>query len=138
MTSLSAWRQALKTGAGSVSSGRSNSATTAASLSVTSRLAFTAGFQSGSSGRPTALAAAAINSSSESGWSAMVVGPRSDRRMRNRRQQLARIARLRCDHDALGRTMFDNLSSLHDDDTIAQKPHHVEVVRDKKVAHPQR
>ena len=60
---------------------------------------------------------------------------RSKRRMRNRRQQIAGIARFRGLHDALGRSLFDDLTRLHDDDTIAQKLHHVEVMRDEKITH---
>jgi len=54
----------VKIGAGSVVSGSSNSATVAACLSVTSRLAFTAACQSGCSGKFSAAAAEAMNSSS--------------------------------------------------------------------------
>ena len=50
--------QASNTGAGSASSGSLNSSTVAAWRSVTSRLAFTAGCQASSSGRPRAAAAA--------------------------------------------------------------------------------
>ena len=60
---------------------------------------------------------------------------RSNRRMRNRRQEIARVARFRRFHNAFRGPLFDDFSRLHDDDTIAQKPHHVEVVRDEKIAH---
>src|SRR5579862_500023 len=62
----------------------------------------------------------------------------SQRRVRNRRQQVARVLRFRGDQNPFGRPLLDDLARLHNDDTIAQKAHHVEIVGDEKIAHSER
>ena len=58
--------------------------------------------------------------------------------MWDRGQQVARIGSLRRDEHLVGRSLLDDLPRLHDDDTVAQQPQHIEIVGDKEVAHTQR
>src|SRR5262245_11054350 len=78
------------------------------------------------------------------GWPArgraewIVLHPLRERRVGNGGQEVASILRLRRNQNLFGRPLLDDASRLHDDDTIAQQPQHVEVVGDEQVAHPQR
>ena len=63
---------------------------------------------------------------------------RLEGRMRDRREQVARVLRLRREQHPLGRPLLDDLPRLHDDHAVAQQPHHVEVVRDEQIAHAER
>src|SRR5713101_7325910 len=56
----------------------------------------------------------------------------------NRSQEIASILRLWRKQYLVRRSLLHNASRLHDDDTIAQKPHHVKVVGHEQIAHPER
>src|ERR1700751_2400738 len=58
--------------------------------------------------------------------------------MWNRGQEVASINSLWRNQNLFGRPLLHDLARLHDDDTIAQQTHHVEVVRDEEVTHSQR
>ena len=58
--------------------------------------------------------------------------------MRDRGQQVAGIGRLRRYQNLLGLPLLHDLPRLHDDDAIAQQAHHVEIMGDEELAHPQR
>ena len=58
--------------------------------------------------------------------------------MRDRREQIARVLRLRREQHPLGRPLLHDLARLHDDHAVAQQPHDVEIVRDEQIAHPER
>src|SRR5712671_1201722 len=65
-----------------------------------------------------------------------VEGPLCEGRVRDGGQKVASILRFRRKKHLLGQPLLDDLSRLHDDDTVAEEPHHVEIVRDEEVAHP--
>src|SRR4029077_7287924 len=58
--------------------------------------------------------------------------------VRNRREQVASILRLRRKENLRCRPLLDDSARLHDDDALAQKPHHIEVVRHEQIGHPHR
>ena len=58
--------------------------------------------------------------------------------MRNRRQQFSCIGILRITQYPLGGTLFDNSSRPHHNDTIAQQPHHIQIVRHEQITHAHR
>src|SRR5262249_18379625 len=106
----------------------------AACLSVVSRLAFTAALHAGSSGSSSVRAAASMRSSSGS-RAVMIALPRSHGRMWNRREQIAGVVRLRSRHHIFGPALLDDPTGLHNDDTVAEQPYNVEVVRNEEIAH---
>src|SRR5712672_2561616 len=60
------------------------------------------------------------------------------RRVRNRRQQFLGIRILRVAEHAFGKTLLDDSSGPHHDDTIAQQTHYVQIVRHEQIAHAHR
>jgi hypothetical protein len=136
----------------------------AASRSVVVKFASIAGFHAGSMTRPSTPAAASMKSRSVAPGctagrdflfpraragaglrfllrafmrSALMVAlhPLLEARSGNGCEQVASILRLRRKQHLLGRPLLHNAPGLHDDDTLAEEPHHVEVVGDEEVAY---
>src|SRR2546421_8933595 len=59
-------------------------------------------------------------------------------RVGNGSEQIARILRLRREQHLLGRTLLHDAPGLHDDDAVAEKAHHIEVMGHEQVAHAER
>ena len=70
------------------------------------------------------------------GWRNMTLN--RQRRMWNCRQQLLCIGILRIAQDAFRAALLDDPSRPHHDDTVAQQPHHVQIVRHEQIAHAHR
>src|SRR5215471_1750342 len=60
-----------------------------------------------------------------------ILHPLREGRVGNGGQEVASILRLRRNENLVGRPLLDDASRLHDDDPIAQQPHHVEIVGDE-------
>src|SRR4051794_2899744 len=57
------------------------------------------------------------------------------RRMRDRRQQFLGVVVLRIAQDPLGRPFLDDSTRPHDNVTIAQQAHYVQIMRDEQITH---
>src|SRR6516164_5967733 len=57
--------------------------------------------------------------------------------MRNGGNEVARILRLRRNQHVLGGPLLDDAACPHDDNAIAEQPHHVEIVGHEQIAHSQ-
>ena len=58
--------------------------------------------------------------------------------MRNSSKEFARIVSLRRVHDPLSRPLLNNAAGAHHNDAVAEKPHHIEIMRDEQITHPER